>query len=356
MSASTTRGHDQFTLHGAEMHFRAMPRIEVVLLCDGRQRAVISGDELPERSSSCWGSVADCVPLSRRLVLLLPFRVRNALASVALENALDDEVEERGHPDRRHECEHIGHDGVHAAIFARPAGHQRGGVLSQPARTVCHGYQDDDAAHRRLPLLGVRVDHRQVGRSLRRVPGLGERGRGRWRPRPPARPRPPSSPRRRASATSTSRRAAARPTGVARVRPRARRRPRARLGRARRRGARGRQVDAAARRRRARGPRRAPRCSTSAARSRQRRCAPAPSASMRWPTPSTSRPRPTSRPCSATSRPARPTCSSSTPCRPSPAPTSRARPATSRRCARSPAQPHPRRPRREASPCSSSAT
>ncbi len=45
--------------------------------------------------------------------------------------------------------------------------------MSHPRRTVVPGYEDDDATHPRLPLRRVRVDHREVGRPLRRVPGLG---------------------------------------------------------------------------------------------------------------------------------------------------------------------------------------
>ena len=117
-----------------------------------------------------------------QLVLLLPFRVRNALASVALENALDDEVEERGHPERRHECEHVGHDGVHAAIFARDLERAISAAACDVGAGpygVGHGYQDGVTAHRRLPLLRMWMERGQVGRSLRRVPGLGERGGGR---------------------------------------------------------------------------------------------------------------------------------------------------------------------------------
>src|SRR6478672_7648722 len=65
----------------------------------------------------------------------LPPRLGEALTAVSLEDALDDEVEERGDPDRRDEREHVGHDRVHALIFSRRAA-QASRALSDRTRTV----------------------------------------------------------------------------------------------------------------------------------------------------------------------------------------------------------------------------
>ena len=171
---------------------------------------------------------------------------------------------------------------------------------------------------RDVPLLRVRLAGREVGRPLRRVPGLGHA----WprsarvtvrttaataveRPAVPigevdvaaARsPGPPGSPSSTgcSAAASCPAPSCCWPASPASASPRCcSRSPRA--GRARAGAAR----------------------STSPARSRPPRCGCAPSASGRWPARSTSPPRPTSARCSATSTRSSPTCWSSTRCRPS---------------------------------------
>src|SRR3954471_15699364 len=68
-------------------------------------------------------------------VLGLPSGLRESLTTVALEDALDHEVEERAHPDRGDDGEHIGQERFHAAIFSRHAA-RACVALSHGARTV----------------------------------------------------------------------------------------------------------------------------------------------------------------------------------------------------------------------------